>query len=101
VPASIGKESGLIDLFHFSKSRSHRFVKKIGERFLRRRWAYLPDPRDPEFIPRIRGTPAFRSAVQDLKDAGFLHPSLSIRGIRNSEVGRILTLGMLVRHINP
>ena len=99
VTARIRKGTSLSDPLGFVMNRSRRLIGKIAERILRRRWMGLPDPNDPEMVPRVRQSTAFRAAVEDLKDAGILNPDFPIEKIENIHVGRILTLGMLLRHV--
>ena len=99
VTASIGKWSMFSDLLGYTVNRSQRLLKKVGERAFRRRWLRLPDPNSPDMVTRVRQTRAFQSAVRDLKDAGVINADLPVHAIRDVDVGRILTLGMLVAHL--
>jgi hypothetical protein len=99
VTASLGKGSVFSDLLGYTVNRSQRLLKKIGERALRRRWMRLSDPNSPDMVTRVRQTPPFQSAVRDLKDAGIISADLPIHAIRDVDVGRILTLSMLITHL--
>ena len=99
VKASFGTGSVFSDLLGYTANRSQRLLKKIGERAFRRRWMRLPSPNSPDMVTRVRQTRPFQSAVRDLKDAGIIHADFPIHAIRDGDVGRILTLGMLVTHL--
>ena len=88
------------DLAGYTSNLSRRLVRKVGERVLRRRWMAAADPASPDIAARTRRSARFRQAVQDLKQADVLHPELADDDIRDGDIGRILTLGMLVSHLS-
>jgi hypothetical protein len=99
VTANIGKGSMLSDFMGYTVNKWQRLLKKVGERAFRRRWMRLPSPNSPDMVTRVRHTRAFQSAVRDLKDAGIINSDFPIHAIRDVDVGRILTLSMLVTHL--
>ena len=54
----------------------------------------------PGHIAALRVTRCFRAAMERLKEAEILAPELEPMAVRDIHVGRILTLGMLLHHLD-
>ena len=87
------------NLLSRASNLGQRGLKKLGQRALGRTWLQPPKPDGEGLVARVRQTPMWRYALEGLKDAGILRPDVGSALIRDSHVGRVLTLGMLVRRL--
>lgn len=99
VSARAGRGPPIIDPLAYGMNRLRRLSKKVAERTLGRRWMRLPEPSDPGTAGRARRSAAFRQALEALKDVGIINGDLRLEAVRDSDVGRLLTLGLLVRRL--
>jgi hypothetical protein len=88
-----------IDALGYSIRTGRLICRKVGQRLFGRTWFPPDSPRDPAVPARVRRSPEFRQSLSALKDLHVLDDELAPDSIRDSDVGRILTLGMLVRHL--
>jgi hypothetical protein len=86
------------DAFGYGMSMGRRLRKKIGQRLFG-----LPSlpPTNPEPGMRsvVRHSSAFLQSLAALKDLRMIAAELTPEAVRDIEIGRILTLGMLVRYL--
>jgi hypothetical protein len=92
----------LPDIIGYVGMNGSRLAKKASERrrgkpvFVRLGAATV---NEPDLIPAVRASGAFAMAFDALKDAGLLAPDLKAEDMREKHVGRILTVGLFLRHI--
>jgi asparagine synthetase B (glutamine-hydrolysing) len=73
-------------------------VDKMGQR-TRGRTFFLVSADHPELFARVKNTVAFSECVGALKDFGYVNPAHAAKDVPDLLVGRMLTLGMLVRFL--
>jgi hypothetical protein len=91
----------LPDIAGYVRMKSRRAAKKAGER-LGRPWFDTPGraPVDePGLLPAVRASDAFGLALDALKDTGLFAPELAPSDVLDAHVGRVLTLGLFLRHV--
>jgi hypothetical protein len=93
----------LPDIIGYVGMQGSRVAKKaserlLGESFFNRLGAATVN--EPGLIPAIRASGAFATALDALKGAGLFAPDLGTEDIRDRHVGRVLTLGLFLRHID-
>ena len=92
----------LPDIAGYVGIHSRRAVKKTGQRLLGKA---LFDPLSranvdaPGFVSAVRASGAFSLALDALKDAGLFAPELTPTDVRDVHVGRVLNLGLFLRHV--
>ena len=75
---------------------------KSSQRLLGRAWfdtIGAATVNDPGLLPAVRRLGMFASALDTLKDAGLFAPDLEPEDVRDRHVGRVLTLGLFLRHV--
>jgi hypothetical protein len=92
----------LPDIIGYVGMNGSRVAKKVSERLrgkpvLVRLGAVTVN--EPGLLPAIRASDAFATALDALKDAGLFAPDLRCNDILGRHVGRVLTIGLLLRHI--
>ena len=80
-----------------------RVAKKVGQRVLgktlfHRVGAFAADA--PDYGDRLRRTSHFTIAVDHLKSTGVLAADLDPGELRETHIGRVLTFGMLLAHLD-
>ena len=91
------------DLWAYGIAQASRVGKKLGQRALGRtlfhRVGALASD-SPGYNDRLRQTSHFATAIERLKSAGILAADLDPDDLREAHLGRILTLGMLLGHVD-
>lgn len=90
------------DLWAYGRSQASRVGKKVGQRVLGKTLFHrvgLHASDAPDYTRRLRRTRQFATAVEHLKAVGVLAHDLEPDGLREAHIGRVLTLGMLVGHL--
>lgn len=72
--------------------------KLLGKAMFHRAGAFAADA--PGFVARLRASGLFAQAVRRLQAADILSPDLQPSAVRDIHVGRIMTMGMLLAHLD-
>ena len=91
----------LPNLFGWTRNAARRALRKTSQRVLGREMFTLKGnttANAADYMPRLRASGAFKEAVARLRSEGILARDLSEEMVRDSEVPRILTLGLLLAH---
>jgi Asparagine synthase len=99
VSASAGGWHLAGDTLGYSINIGRRLSRKIGQRLFGCTWLPPTSPGESTMRSRVRRSPEFLQSMAALKDLHMIAVELSPEAIRDADVGRILTLGMLVRHL--
>ena len=97
-PARVALELGT-----FARVFASRVARKLSERYVGRALFYKVGELDADasgFREALRRSAMFRAAVARLQEQDILTGDLSLDKIRNSHVGRIMTMGTLLRYLD-
>lgn len=91
------------NLAGYASTQMRRAAKKASQKLLGRTMfhkagAFAADA--PGFVDRLRSSRSFTQAVQRLQVAGILSLELQPAAVRDIHVGRILTMGLLLAHLD-
>ena len=93
----------LPDVAGYVGMAGRRAVKKTSQRLLGKTWFDTLGSgtvNDPGLFPAVRGSRAFSDSLDALKDVGLFASGLEPADVRDRHVGRVLTLGQFLRHVN-
>lgn len=91
----------LPNLWGWSRNAARRVLRKVSQRVLGREMFALKGnvtANAPDYMSRLRASGTFKTAVARLRSEGILADNLTEEMVRNSEVPRILTLGLFLAH---
>ena len=92
----------LPDIAGYVRTAIRRAAKKTSQR-LRGKAIFdtigAASVNNPALAPAVRASGAFASALDALKDAGLFAPALEPADVSDRYVGRVLTLGLFLRHV--
>ena len=88
----------LKDLGRFGANRLARLVKKAMQRTVGKTY-FQPISDHPGFTSAILGSPTAHDLIGELRSVGILSEDADLRRIGPGRVGKVLTLGFLVRHL--
>jgi hypothetical protein len=77
-------------------------AKKASQRLLGRAWFDTlgrATVDDPGLLPAVRASSTFAVALEALKAAGLFAPELKPPEVSETHVGRVLNLGLFLRHV--
>jgi Asparagine synthase len=90
----------LPDIAGYLGMKSLRMARKASQRLLGRTlFDTQRPPNAPGLIPAARASSAFSMALDALKGGGLFAPALKPEDIKDKDVGRVLTLGLFLRHV--
>jgi hypothetical protein len=92
----------LPDIAGYLGMKSLRLARKASQRLLGKTLfdtQGAPTVNEPGLIPAARASGAFPLALDALKGGGLFAPDLKPEDIQDKYVGRVLTLGLFLRHI--
>jgi hypothetical protein len=92
----------LPDIVGYAGMQGSRLARKASERLLGKSlFTRLGSAtvNEPGLIPAVRTSGAFPMALDALKGAGLFAPDLAPEEIQDKHVGRVLTLGLFLRHV--
>jgi hypothetical protein len=92
----------LPDIAGYVGTASRRAAKKTSQRLLGKAvfdTIGAATVNNPDLLPAVRGSGAFALALDALKDAGLFAPELQPADVLDRHVGRVLNLGMFLRHV--
>ena len=98
VTARSGGLSSARDAAIYSWLLTKRFVDKVGQR-TRGKAFFWTAANAPDLVARAKSCETFTRSVDAMKDAGLLQRGVTSIGIPDAFVGRVLTLGMMVRYL--
>ena len=100
--ASTAARYWLPDLVGFLGNELRRGARKAGQRLLGRTYFEKPgfaQTNAPDHVRRLRATPQFTAAIARLKDLGVLAADTDPAALPDFHVPRVLTVGMLLSHL--
>jgi hypothetical protein len=86
------------DMGKYVVDKFSRLKKKFGEKIFHRR-APQDSPNDSGFNAAVRNCTATRKAFDDLRNRGVIRADLGFHDVKDSYLGNVLTLGMLLEHL--
>jgi hypothetical protein len=86
------------DVFLSLYNKGKRGLRKLGERFTGRTH-FLESPDHPDFRRMVFDDPIMDEAFRVVEDCRLLNPTLAKTDLRLAHIGRILTLGMLLKEL--
>ena len=90
------------DVVGYVGMQGRRAAKKASERLLGKSlFVRLGSAtvNEPDLIPAIRASDTFAQSLDRLKGAGLFAPGLQLTDIKDVHVGRVVTIGLFLRHI--
>jgi asparagine synthetase B (glutamine-hydrolysing) len=93
----------LAELGTYAVVQASRVGRKLGERYLGRSLFHKVGELEadaPGYRERLRGSAMLAAAVERLKTQGILRNDLQPDQLRNVHVGRVITMGTLLRHVD-
>lgn len=91
----------LPNLWGWSRNAARRALRKTSQRVLGRELFALKGlatANAADYMPKLRASKAFKTAVARLRDEEILAGNMTEETVRDSEVPRIITLGLLLAH---
>ena len=87
----------------YTVTQARRGAKKLSQKITGKSrfhaaGAFVADA--PDFYARLRGTRQFKAAMEQLQAAGILAADLDPATMRDLHVGRMMTMGLLLRHLD-
>ncbi|MEO7993963.1 MAG: hypothetical protein ABI743_06150 [bacterium] len=86
------------DAFRNVGNKLHRLQRKVNQRLFNKR-DFPPSPEHPEVRPVARTLPLTGEIFTLLKDYRIINPDLAFEQVANGHLGRFLTTGLLIRHL--
>jgi len=90
----------LKDLGRFARNRFTRLVKKAMQRAVGKTYFQMRNANHPDFLPTIMRSSTVHELVGDLRDVGILTEDAEVGRIGPGHIGKVLTLGFLVRYLD-
>lgn len=87
-----------LDVVRYTKNKIRRLGKKIGQRFFGKTF-FQPPNWDQEWEARVMKTAEATELLESLRRAGILREEVSVREIPERLLGRLLTVGDVVRRL--
>jgi len=94
---TVSSEPGAIvgDLYKYVGNKVFRLTRKLAEKTFKRRYA-TNVPTSPNLYAQLRQSGASRKALGRLKECGIIAPHCKIEEFKDSYLGRVVTLAMLL-----
>jgi hypothetical protein len=86
------------DLLGYASQQARALTDKMTQRRLGRTHFYVGADA-PGFEGPVKRSRKFQTALKALRDAGFVRGSMAVEDVPDNLVGRLLTIGMLVLHV--
>lgn len=88
------------DIYKYSDDKLTRVSRRVGQRYFHRNYRSCGKMDEPlghtQLIPSLRRSQRVKSAIQQLKDASILHPTVSSDDMKEQYLGTVLTLGLVM-----
>jgi hypothetical protein len=89
----------LLDVGRYVTNMSKRLARKLAERWLRR--VMQPSGQDhPDLWPKVRSLAVTAEAIDRLISQGVLSPDVSRERLTNAQLGRLVVVAMLMKHLD-
>lgn len=98
VSVSTQKLAVASDIQKYAVNYSKRFLKAIGRKLMKKTY-FQDSPEHPDLYATVRGLNQTKEAIQLLKEEKILHPLLALEQIHNQHLGSMISLAMLIKHL--
>lgn len=89
----------VVDLFSYTLNKLKRFIKLLLRKYLHK--TYLQEnPTNSKVYYFAKESNLFKESFNKLKDLNIIAPNISTNDISNWEIGKILTLGLLIKRMD-
>ncbi len=101
--ASDRRSRFMLELGTYARVQSGRIARKMSERYLGKALFHQVGELEadaPGYRDALRRSALLAAALKKLAEAGIVHDGLTIATIRNVHLGRIITMGTLLRYLD-